>query len=219
MLPALWLALIEFPDGTLQFQFWNNLGSNPNVLSLADGDVLLKDWSDNPVFIDSPLVDTTYGVNIRCSSDPTCTTQTDAAVVSQLVTVACPDNATTLTGATPLGMTLTWTSKTRITWEERIATVDVIRGNLATLKSSGWTASVDACPYNDRTNRGATIGAPPPGVAWYILVRPEVTYCNEDAGSYSTKAASEQGSTPFSGSARDVGLNAPSTPPTCGVTP
>ena len=52
------------------------------------------------------------------------------------------------------------------------------------------------------------VGAPTPGQAWYFVVRREDTFCNEDAGSYGTKAASEQGSTPFAGSDRDVGINA-----------
>jgi hypothetical protein len=124
-----------------------------------------------------------------------------------------------LTGATPLGLSLTWPSKTLITWENTIATVDVVRGNLGTLRSTGnWTTSVFSCPYNDRTNKSAGIGfTPAPGESWYILVRPEVTYCNEDAGSYSSKAASEQGSTPFAGSDRDVGINASGS--SCTATP
>ena len=80
-------------------------GLAEEYLISESGDLLLKDWSDNPVFIDAPIVDTTYGLHIRCSSDPSCTTQTDEVVVSQLVTVACPDNSTTMTGVTPLGRT------------------------------------------------------------------------------------------------------------------
>jgi hypothetical protein len=196
-------------DGTLQFQFWNNAGGNTSVLSVADGDVLLKDWSDNPVFIDSPIVDTTYGVNIRCSSDPTCTTQTDEAVVSQLVTVACPDNATTVTGSSAFGLNLTWNSKNQMTWENTVLTVDVLRGDLNTLRSTGnLTTSVAACAAEDYTGSTRNVGSPDPGNAWYFLVRRELTFCNEDAGSYGTKATSEQGWATFSGSARDVGINA-----------
>jgi len=207
-------------DGTLQFQFWNNSGASTTVLSLADGDVLMKDWSDNPVFIDSPIVDTTYGVNIRCSSDPTCTTQTDEAVLSRLVTVACPDNSVTVTGATAFGLNLTWNTKNQITWENTILTVDLLRGDLLNLRSTGnYTTSVLSCPADSQLASSWNVGSPTAGQAWFFLVRREDTFCNEDAGSYSTKAASEQGSTPFSGSARDVGLNAASTPPACGVTP
>ena len=95
-----------------------------------------------------------------------------------------------------------------------------LRGDLLNLRSTGnYTTSVLSCPADSQPASSWNVGSPTAGQAWFFLVRREDTFCNEDAGSYSTKAASEQGSTPFSGSARDVGLNAASTPPACGVTP
>mgnify|MGYP003572330625 FL=1 len=193
----------------LQFQWWNNSGTLTSVLSEADGDVLLKDWADNPVFIDSPLIDTTYGVSVRCSSDPTCTTQTDEAGASLLVTVDCPDGGTTVVGATAFGLDLTWNNKNQITWENTVLTVDLVRGDLYNLRSGGnLTTSIVGCAANDLTDATRNVGPANPGEAWYYLLRREVTFCNESAGSYGTKATSEQGWAPFSGSARDVGINA-----------
>ena len=71
-----------------------------------------------------------------------------------------------------------------------------------------FTASVAACVQEDLDAATVSVGSPGAGQAWYFLIRREITYCNEDAGSYGTKAVSEQGSAQFTGSARDVGINA-----------
>ena len=50
-----------------------------------------------------------------------------------------------------------------------------------------------------------------------FVTRREITFCNEDAGAYSTNLTSERNSTPFTGSERDDEINAAAL--ACTVTP
>jgi hypothetical protein len=61
-------------SGSLQYRYSNNA-------TLA----VLRDWSENPIFVDAPLSDTEYKVEVRCSRALTCL---NSAVVT--VTVTCP---------------------------------------------------------------------------------------------------------------------------------
>jgi hypothetical protein len=60
------------PEGTLQYQFYK------------DGAVM-RTWTDNPIIVDAPIVDTTYSVDVRCTSDLACN---GSAVAT--VPVLCP---------------------------------------------------------------------------------------------------------------------------------
>jgi hypothetical protein len=51
-------------SGVIQFRFLANDGT---------GQQIVQSWSDNPFYVDSPSIDTTYEVQVRCSSLPTCT--------------------------------------------------------------------------------------------------------------------------------------------------
>ena len=59
-------------NGSIQYRF------------LSAGAVV-RSWSDNPYYLDAPAIDTTYGVEVRCSSDPSCTGSDGV-----LVAVTCP---------------------------------------------------------------------------------------------------------------------------------
>jgi len=58
-------------DGVAQFRFEKN-------------GVLVQDWSAKTFYQDAPTADATYAVQVRCSSDPGCTSVTGAAAVVQV---------------------------------------------------------------------------------------------------------------------------------------
>ncbi|MCP3978373.1 MAG: S8 family serine peptidase [bacterium] len=60
-------------DGVLQYRFTSDTGG------------LLRDWTDDPTYLDAPRTDTLYGVDVRCSADFACA---DAASVT--FDVDCP---------------------------------------------------------------------------------------------------------------------------------
>jgi hypothetical protein len=185
-------------NGVLQYQFWNDLNAN-NVLSVADGDTLLRDWADSSTFVDAPQGTTTYGVQVRCSSDTACDQSgldATSRTIAQ-VSVPCPSTGTAkakfgqsiavnkggIGGAEPdLTSTVSWGVP---------GLVDGIRGNLSALKaaSGNYTGTVLAC-IGENVNVNALASDnlnPGAGQAFYYLVRPAVlTLCNETGFSYST---------------------------------
>jgi hypothetical protein len=80
-------------DGTLQFQFWIDGDSDGAGGDTAD--TLLRGWTDDAVITHAPEQSVTYAVDVRCSSDHTC-----SAATSSPTTVTCPS-----TNSRPLG---TW---------------------------------------------------------------------------------------------------------------
>jgi len=73
------------------------------------------------------------------------------------------------------------TERATLTWPQAIA-VDVVRGNLATVRASGsFTNSIGACLASATlTSSIADATTPAPGGVNYYLVRPARRYCNED---------------------------------------
>jgi hypothetical protein len=165
--------------GLLQFQFWIDANTN-GTLSLADGDTLLRDWTDNPVLLDAPNTTTTYGVFVRCTSLPSgaCLQSTTTAV-----TVPCPSPAGSGVAKHPFLQTIKFEAgicsggtrnglsclydvsvgpcpggtctnpKARLTWPAP-ATIDMVRGDLLALRTSPSGGS-GTQPNDDGTFNGS----------------------------------------------------------------
>jgi hypothetical protein len=183
-------------DGLLQFRFWDDRNGNGE---LGDaGDLVLRTWSEDPIFTQAPNVTTRYGVEVRCSSLPSC-----LGAATALVTVPCPSTGN---ARVPFDQTLGFASKTQLAWttSER---VDVVRGDLGALRSSAgqFNGTVDACLANDQTVSSITDATPPgAGSGKYYLVRPAgpTAYCNATP-SWKTGAAAER---PGAGGDRDADI-------------
>jgi hypothetical protein len=200
-------------DGTLHYRFFRDINMSGDFDS---ADILLRDFTDNPIVVDAPMVSTDYGVEVICTSDPSCPTSMESTSVNA-VGVACPQNAI-LSGHSPFTGTLEASKPSndptglRLDWP--VSVVDMVRGTLSTLRSSGsYATAIDECTHED-TAQGARhsltfSGIPAVGDAFFFVLRPEATFCNEDAGSYSTQSTREQGSTPGAGpSERDTEISA-----------
>jgi len=149
-------------NGVLQYAFWIDENQN-NVVGDA-GDTLLRDWTDDPFYLAAPSASARYGVQIRCSSAPSCGGDGDATVD---VTVDCPAS-----GNLGFNQTIGFNNKTEIGWNAA-ATIDAVRGNLITLRSSGsFSNAVDACAAdNQNVTTLAAPESPAVGGGLYWLVR------------------------------------------------
>ena len=82
------------PSGTLQFKFWNDANASGAIEPAFD--LVLRDWTDNPIYSDAPLAQTSpstlvrYAVQVRCSTNLAC--GSPAAFAN--VTVNCPSTGT-----------------------------------------------------------------------------------------------------------------------------
>jgi hypothetical protein len=186
-------------NGLPQYRFWLD-GNNNSIVGDA-GDTLLRGYTDSSTFIDAPQGNTRYGVQVRCSSAPTCDNVDGSFATTSLVTVPCPStgnakaafgqavgvNKATLIGAEPdTTSTVSWGTSTL---------VDAIRGNLNLLKSSAgnFTGTVLACLGNNVSGTALPSDALNPGAGngFYYLVRPAVSsFCNAVI-SYSTNHPKE----------------------------
>ena len=195
-------------NGIVQYQFWADTNANGTI---GDGpDVLLRDWTDNSQFVDAPLTTTQYGLKARCSTDPNCDSATNSIALN--VPVTCPSTATlsvysiqvnkpSLTGAEPDS------NATVSGWGGPVG-VKLVRGDLATLRSSGGVSNVDTggCLSNGAlVSSVADNSAIAPGAMVYYLVRaPQL--CNLlGSGSYATTFTSEK---PGAGGNRDTDIAA-----------
>ena len=212
-------------NGTPQFQFWTDDGDD----IVGNGtDTLLRDWTDNSKFVDAPQVTTTYGVKVRCSTDPACDSATPGNATTTLVTVTCPSTGNalakftnilrvskpTLTGVEPdQNSTLSWGVAT---------SVDAVRGNLGTVRASqtlagcvlngpcdgnGTFAGSGATCIADNQNVASIVDntAASTGQLFYWLVRPTVIqFCNQAVFSYSAEGAVREDTN----NGRDAGIAA-----------
>jgi hypothetical protein len=147
-------------DGALQYRF------------TGDGSVL-REFSENPYLVDAPAAAVTYTVEVRCSTDVTCTDQTTIDV-----TVACPTGNTPLLGVFPETIQATSGS----TWGWSIARgFQLLQGTLAGVGTYSGT-------YSSGSGSSFTDGAPLPGGTVngkYYVVRELGDFCNE-IGSWSS---------------------------------
>jgi hypothetical protein len=151
-------------DGALQFRY-----------SIDNGPAL-RGWSEDPVFIDAPVSDTDYLVEVRCSTDASCM---DSVVVD--VDVDCPSSGTL---GEPFPEIIVAETKTLFSWTTpfdfhlfagELHAVGAYTGDL----SSGTGSSFAA---------GVTPGSP--GDGFYFLVRHAGEFCN-DVGQWTSGGPSE----------------------------
>ena len=152
-------------DGVLQYQFW--LDNNTNGVLSDAGDTLMRNWTDNAILLDTPNVASTYGVAVRCSSDPDQITCSGSD--TQAVTVNCPSTGTL---GSNFPNVLEADTATDYSWGGSLS-VDVSVGSLNTLRSGGnFTGSVNSCLLNDATASGFTDATDPgAGNGLYYLAR------------------------------------------------
>ena len=72
-------------DGALQFRFGTDDDGDGSL------DTVIRTWTDNPVLVDAPTETTDYVLEVRCSTDPTC-----SASLNETAVVACPGAIGTL---------------------------------------------------------------------------------------------------------------------------
>jgi uncharacterized repeat protein (TIGR01451 family) len=171
-------------SGTLQYQF------------LKDGAVI-RDWTDNPVLVDAPLVSTTYGVNVRCTSDfedPACidTSLGDTAVGSSPVIVECPASGNLVASSSePFGSganeLLADATDYGFFFASGEAEFDVLRGSLDCVCGPGWDAQLVA--YGESGSGFVDTTLPAPGTGLFYVVR-FADACNA-VGGYETSPGAE----------------------------
>jgi hypothetical protein len=172
-------------DGILHFRFWED-GNGNDVLGDA-GDTLLRTWTENPILDQAPAVTTAYGVEVRCSTLPTC-----QGTATTLVPVPCPSTGN---AKAPFDQAIGFASKTQLAWPAA-EPADVIRGDLGLLRSSGgqFNGTVEACLGND-VSVSSLVDAtlPASGAGKYYLVRGAgpSPYCNATP-SWKTGVAAEK---------------------------
>jgi hypothetical protein len=204
-------------NGVLQYQYWidANVDSilGDGKCSIATGtsctvdancpvgqtcvlDTLLRDWVDNSQYIDAPTTTTQYGIKVRCSTDTSCDTATNSTVNNVVVT--CPLDANgllrTLRVSKPNIGDAEPDNKANITWGDNVA-VQVVRGDLLTLRSSGGITNVDTggCLLNTTGTAVSDNTAPPTGAAFYLMKSPASSFCNVAAsGAFATGVATEK---------------------------
>ncbi len=166
-------------DGILQFQFW--IDGNANGVLGDAADILLRDWTDNPFFVTAPTTTTPYGVNVRCSSAPTVCL--GAAV--HTVVVDCPSSVAFKGADEPMVESIRLEAdRQTISWPTE-QFVDVIRGNLdALLSTGGYDGTVEACVLDGVSTDHAIDTELPATRNLYYLARGRALAlsCNEIGG-------------------------------------
>jgi hypothetical protein len=171
-------------NGALQFRFFKD--ANLNGQYNEGIDPILRDWTDNSGLLDAPLVDTTYGVSVRCSSDITCESTT-----TTFVDVACPSTGTQVSFFN--GSINVKKTAPEVTWSVSQG-FDAVQINGNTLRSSAgnFTTAAESCVANDASGTSFSWNpAVNPGEWKAILLRPGGgSFCNAQ-GSYSSQAPTE----------------------------
>ncbi len=170
-------TVTQCANGLLLYQFWSDTNGNGVIDPLTDA--LLRDFSPDPILEDAPVTGpATYLVRARCSTVVACSG--DAAATVNVVT----PGASTIFPYVPLkiqcvsGASCAASDKSVLTWGFADPSgVEVIRGNLATLRSNGgnFNLAVDSCVADDVTS-ASTSDATIPGtlVPFYYLARRSV---------------------------------------------
>ncbi|MEB3323509.1 MAG: hypothetical protein VKI81_11855, partial [Synechococcaceae cyanobacterium] len=153
-------------NGALQYRFF--IDENNNGAYDPDTEPLLRDWTDNANLLDAPLVDTNYGVSVRCSSTPACQSST-----TNFVAVDCPSTKAYF-------QQVLYVENGQARWS-RAESVDAVQVNLNTLRSQGsYDTATETCLANDQdTNSIPWDPAVNPGQAKGVLVRkndPQATW-------------------------------------------
>jgi hypothetical protein len=124
-------------------------------------DRVLRPWTQSPTLVVTPGYSSRYGVEVRCLSFPGC-----GGLHLADVTVPCPPVPT------PFPETIRFVSPNTLTWDtEALRVVDSLVGDLAALRTGGFSASVLGCSEDQAVQYFAYQSDPPLGVGWYFLVR------------------------------------------------
>jgi hypothetical protein len=176
-------------NGVAQFQFWNNTDGNGTVGDV--GDTLLRDWTDNSTFVDAPLLPTTYGVKVRCSTDPTCDAATNGVLLA--VPVTCPSTGLLKVSKPGVGAAGNEPENdATLSWGGLSLNVDVFRGELLTLRSSAGITNVTGCLLDGTGASVADNTAPLNNATFYLLRTPATGACNVVNNSYTEGVGSEK---------------------------
>jgi hypothetical protein len=168
--------------GVLQFQFWED--ANLNDVLGDPVDVLLRDWTDNPIYVAAPGLTTSYGVAVRCSTTPdqgSC----NQAVTTQVI-VTCPAFVAFKGADEPMTETVLFQAdKQTLQWNTQ-QFVDVQRGDLDQLRlDTNFTAAADVCVADDANATTVTDSVVPTTFDFFYLVRGRslgLETCNEIGG-------------------------------------
>jgi hypothetical protein len=147
-------------SGSLQYRFSKD----------GSPDVLLRDYSENAIFVDAPLGDTDYLVDVRCSVQQTC-----AKTTTVDVNVACPASGN-LGGLFPAPLLASsGTSTTAIFQWSPTSDYEVWKGPLANVSTYGGSIidTGTGTTYTDSAAAGSN----------YYIFRVPGEFCN-DTGSW-----------------------------------
>ncbi len=161
--------------GTLQFRFYLDVTPGGGF----DGsDVLLRDWTDNPIYMDAPSSSQAYGLEVRCSSDTLC-----EGFADETLNITCPDSTGTGSfkstvrlvkdnvvdagaGSKTVTITANWASSVK---------VQAVNGDLDALLGTGtYTGTVIGCLKNlsdPATTTFSDTNTIAPGNGIYYVVR------------------------------------------------
>jgi hypothetical protein len=166
-------------DGTLQYRFW--IDGDVNGVLGDPADTMLRDWTDNAVYVAAPTTTTPYGVSVRCSSAP----ETCLAAAVLTMPVACPSNVAFKGLDEPMFESIFFEAdKQTLSWQSE-QFVDVFRGNLDLLRSAAdFDGTFETCLLDDVSTDQVTDPEPPAGRDLYYLARGRtlVLACNEIGG-------------------------------------
>jgi hypothetical protein len=153
-------------DGALQFRF-----------SKDGGATVLREFSENAVYVGAPQGDTDYLVEVRCSTDTSCS---GSAAVD--VNVNCPSS-----GNVSLGIFATiFAQGDKVTWSWT--------GSANYLLHKGDLSAVSSLAGSQTSGSGTSFMDPatptPAGAGFYYLVREVGEFCNAD-GEWTSGGAGE----------------------------
>ncbi len=181
----------QCPGGTLLYRFWED--SQKDGFFSVGQDGAIQEWSANAIATRTAGHTAHEYVDVRCSTRPACSGR--AFVVVPFV---CP-----IADRDPFPRTITWVSKTEVSWQDNIGISDAILGDLDALRAAQgqFNGTVLGCVANDAsTSSGFTHAAvPAPGTAFYYLVKTFISLCS----SWGTGSPAE---VPGAGGDRDLDL-------------
>lgn len=157
-------------QGTLQYQYY------------VDGQ-LVRSWTDNPVLIQAPLGTTTYGVDVRCSTQKSCVDST-----TLVVPVDCPSSGN-------LGANMVITAPSSKTAYDFDASYTYHYCEGADTNLPSYTCNVINYPATagPATSHTMVLGTPPAGSFFWTLFRTSGTlgagaFCNSPGNSWGSTA-------------------------------
>jgi hypothetical protein len=220
-------------NGVLQYRFTKD-GNADACASAGNPDpcctgldtgicTVVREWSEDSVILDAPLGGTNYGVQARCSSDPTAPANVcDSDFTTVVVDVNCPSSGTLGFGNPQMVMSAT-PPKASVSgsWGPWGFSVDVVVGKLYhptipagtllgdSVATGVYTNAVTACVEEDELTDSFShaSGALASGQVIFYLVRTQTGFCN----------VLNDGSFSYGGVGEVAGRNAtiPNTAPGC----